>query len=72
MGSGAKYRHLKEMETEQIEKQKPVVNLVSPIAQAMEMARSEIKRDREMTKSKTFVPPGRHQNVNRSITKDYF
>ena len=48
MGSGAKYRHLKEMEKEQIEKQRPVVNLVSPVAQATEMARSEIKREREM------------------------
>ena len=41
VGSGAKYRHLKEMETEQIEKHRSVVNLVSPVAQAMEMARSE-------------------------------
>ena len=56
------------MEIEQIEKQRPVVNLVSPVAQATEMARSEIKREREMAKSKTFVPPGRRQNVNRSIT----
>ena len=67
VGSGAKYRHPK-----QIEKQRPVVNLVSPVAQATEMARSEIKREREMAKSKTFVPPGRRQNVNRSIRKDYF
>ena len=72
VGSGAKYRHLKEMEKEQIEKQRPVVNLVSPVAQATEMARSEIKRERERAKSKPFVPPGRRQNVNRSITKDYF
>ena len=59
------------MEPEQIEIQRPVVNLVSPVAQATEMARSEIKREREMAKSKTFVPPGRRQNVNRSIRKDY-
>ena len=72
VGSGAKYRHLKEMETEQIEKQRPVVNLVLPVAQATEMARSEIKREREMAKSKTFVPPGQRQNVNRLIRKDYF
>ena len=67
MGSGAKYREVKDMKD-----QRPVVNLVSPVAQATEMARSEIKREREMSKSKTFVPPGRRQNVNRSITKDYF
>ena len=65
MGSGAKNRHIKEMEAEQIEKQRPVVNLVLPVAQATEMARSEIKREREMAKSKTFVPPGRRQNVTR-------
>ena len=60
------------MEAKQIEKQGPVVKLVSPVAQATKMARSEIKREREMAKSKTFVPPGRRQKFNRSITKDYF
>ena len=59
MGSGEKHRRLKEMEAKQIENQRPVVNLVSPVAQATEMARSEVKREREMAKSKTFVPPGR-------------
>ena len=72
VGNGAKHRRLKEMEAKQTEKQRPVVNLVSPVAHATEMARSEVKREREMAKSKTFVPPGRRQNVNRSITKDYF
>ena len=61
VGSGEKHRRLKEMEAKQIEKQRPVVNLVSPVAQATEMARSEIKREREMAKSKTFVPPGRRK-----------
>ena len=61
VGSGAKHRPIKEMEAKQIEKQRPVVNLVSPVAQATEMARSEIKREREMAKSKTFVPQGRRQ-----------
>ena len=70
VGSGEKHRHLKEMEAKQMEKQRPVVNLVSPVAQAMEMARSEIKREREMAKSKTFVPPGQRKNVYRSITED--
>ena len=68
VSSGAKHRCLKEMEAKQTEKQRLVVNLVSPVAQATEMARSEIKREGEMAKSKTFVPPGRCQNVNRSIT----
>ena len=47
VGSGAKHRRLKEMEAKQIEmceKQRPVVNLVSLVVQATEMARSEIKR----------------------------
>ena len=70
VGSGEKHRRLKEMEAKQIEKQRPVVNLVSPVAQATEMARSEIKRESEMAKSKTFVPPGRRKNVYRSITED--
>ena len=70
LGSEEKHRHLKEMEAKQIEKQRPVVNLVSPVAQATEMARSEIKREREMAKKKTFVPPGRRKNVYKSITED--
>ena len=70
--SGEKHRRLKEMEANQIEKQRPVVNLVSPIVQATEMARSEIKKECEMAKSKTFVPPGQRQKFNRSITNDYF
>ena len=72
VGSGEKHRCLKEMEAKQIDNQRPVVNLVSPVAQATEMARSEIKREREMAKSKTFVPPGRRTKFTRSIPKDYF
>ena len=71
VGSGEKHRRLKEMEAKQIENQRPVVNLVSPVAQATEMARSEVKREREMAKSKTFVPPGRRKKFTRSIPKDY-
>ena len=59
VASGEKHIRLKEMEAKQMEKQRPVVNLVSPVAQATEIARSEIKREREIAKSKTFVPPGR-------------
>ena len=72
VGSGEKHRHLNGKEAKQSEKQRLVVNLVSPVAQATEMARSEIKREREMAESKTFVPPGRLQNVYRSITEDDF
>ena len=65
--SGEKHRRHKEMEAKQIENQRPVVNLVSPVAQATEMARSEVKREREMAKSKTFIPPGQRKKFTRSI-----
>ena len=60
VGSGEKHRRLKEMEAieKKIEKKWPVVNLVSPVVLATEMARSEIQREREMAKSKSFAPPG--------------
>ena len=70
MGNGEKHRRLKEMEAKQIEKQRLVVNFVSPVAQATEMARSEVKREREVAKSKNFAPLGRCKNVYRSITED--
>ena len=59
VGSGEKHRRLKEMEAKQIENQRPVVNLVSPVAQATEMARSEIKRERkkEKRRKKAEIPP---------------
>ena len=71
---GWKQGQLKDMEAlqkEMHENQRPVVNLVTPVAQATEMAKSEIKRDREMAARKKFVPAGRRQNVYKSITKDY-
>ena len=71
VGSGEKHRRLKEMEAKQIENQRPVVNLVSSVTQATVMARSEVKREREMEKSKTFVPPGWRKKFTRSIPKDY-
>ena len=43
VGSGRKYRELKEMR----QKEKPVVNLVTSVAQALEMAKSELKRKGE-------------------------
>ena len=72
VGSGEKHRRHKEMEAKPIENQRPVVNLVSPFAQATEMARSEVKREREMAKSKTFIPPGQRKKFTRSIPKVYF
>ena len=75
VGCGAKHRQLKEkealqMELEMLEKQRLVVNLVTLVPQVMEMAKSTVKREREMAESKTFVPPGQRQNVYRSITED--
>ena len=43
MGSGLKYREFKEMK----QKEKSIVNLVTPVAQALEMAKSELKRKGE-------------------------
>ena len=59
VGSGEKHRRLKEKEAKQMEKQRPVVNLVSPVAQATEMATSEIKRERkkEKRRKKAEIPP---------------
>ena len=74
MDSGGKHGQLKDMEAlqkEMHENQRPMVTLVMPVAQATEMAKSEIKREREMAARKNFVPPGRGQNVYKSITKDY-
>ena len=42
-GSGQKYREVKEMR----QKENPVVNLVTPVAQALEMAESDLKRKQE-------------------------
>ena len=71
VGSGTKYRHLKEMESlkREMEDQHIVVNLVSPVAQATEMAKSKIKREREMVERKTS--PLRRRRFYRSTTKDY-
>ena len=60
VGSGRKYRELKEMKSleSKMETQRPVFNLVSPVAQATEMAKSEIKRDRKKDgKRKEAIPP---------------
>ena len=43
MGGGRKYRELKEMR----QKVNPVVSLVTPVVQALEMAKSDLKRKRE-------------------------
>ena len=61
VGSGRKYRELKEMKSleSKMETQRPVFNLVSPIAQATEMAKSEIKRDskKDGKRKKEAIPP---------------
>ena len=47
VGSGQKNRELKEMKSleSKVETQRPVFNLVSSVAQATKMAKSEIKRE---------------------------
>ena len=49
VGSGRKFRESKEMKSleSKMETQRPVFNVVSPVAQATEMAKSELKRKGE-------------------------
>ena len=54
-----------EAQTAKTKNQGPVIKMVTPVEQATEMVKSEIKRDREMAKNKTFVSPGRCKNVTR-------
>ena len=48
VGSGAKYRKMKE--SEESAKQQPTLKLVTPVAQAVEIAKSEVKDDKEERK----------------------
>ena len=66
VGSGAKHGLLKETKAlqkqmEMLEKQRSVVNLATQVAQATEMTKSAVKREREVAESRTFVPPCRRQ-----------
>ena len=63
VGSGDKYRKLKEME-----EQKPVVNLVSPDAQAADLAKSELTREKE--NAKTFVKSPLRKHIYKVIPDD--
>ena len=65
-------KRIMEAQTAKTKDQNPVTKMVTPVEQATEMARSEIKTEREMAKSKTFVPPGPRKKFTRSIPKDYF
>ena len=65
-------KRIMEAQTAKIKDQQPVIKMVTPVEQATEMVKSEIKRECEMAKNKTFLSPGRRQNVNRSMKKDNF
>ena len=54
VGSGEKHREMRDMKD-----QKPVVHLVSPVAQATAIAKSEIKREctKEKRRKKAKIPP---------------
>ena len=49
VGSGKKHRKLAESKVEQPER--PIVNIVSPVAQAVEIAKSEVKRSEKRSNS---------------------
>lgn len=50
VGSGAKFRKLTEMKETLKQKRVPKVELVTPVAQAIEMAKSEVKREKQRKK----------------------
>ena len=54
-------KRIMEAQTAKTKNQKPVITMLTLVQQATEMARSEIKREREMAKSKTFAPLGRRK-----------
>ena len=58
-------KRIMEAQTAKTKDQKPVIKMVTQVEQATEMVKSEIKRECEMAKDKTFVSPGRCQNVTR-------
>ena len=73
VGSGRRNRKLKEMEALQRQKeieiqqqQRPLVNLVTPVAQAIEIAKSEIERKRKNDNDSmhTSVVGGQQQRKN--------
>ena len=65
VGSGDKYRMFKEME-----EQKLMVNLVSTVAQAADMAKSELTREKE--NAKTFVKPPLRKHIYKDIPDEYY
>ena len=69
VGSGAKHRKLKEME------ERPLVNLVTPVAQANEIAKSEVDREKQRKKAggkkrKNETVPLAHPKRHRTIHDD--
>ena len=70
VGSGKKYRELKEMKSleSKMETQRPVFNLVYPVAQATEMGKLRIKRecnkDRKREKDDTYPLHHLKGNIN--------
>ena len=71
VGSGRKHRMLAESKGEQQER--PIVNLVTPVAQAVEIAKSEVNREKQSKKvggkkrkneSVPLVQPKRHRTIH--------
>ena len=75
VGSGRKNRKLKEMEAkerqieiEMREQQTPIVKLVSPVTQSVEMAKSEIEREQT---EKNGVERGQYQRKKYKSSVDW-
>ena len=56
-------KRIMEAQTAKTKDRNTVVKTVTPVEQAAEMIKSEIKRECEMAKYKTFISRGRRQNV---------
>ena len=75
VGSGRKNKKLKELEAQERQKeiemreqQTPIVKLVSPVAQAVEMAKSEVERKR---KEGIVVERGQYQRKKYKSSVDW-
>ena len=77
VGSGRRNRKLQEMEAQQrqkeiemLEAQRPVVKLVSPVAQAVEMAKSDMEREERERRQLSTTGGQRHQRKKNKESVD--
>ena len=78
VGSGRRHRKLKEMEAQQrqkeiemLEAQRPVVKLVSPVAQAVEMVKSNMDREKRERRQSSTTGGEQHQRKKNKESIDW-